>query len=174
MSTTTQLHKVVHKKQPSSVPHTCDPRQAQCGDKHQHKMLPLLTRRHIAMMGLLYKIANGQAHQEFHAIFPAASPPLRSSSRIRTHHSKQLLDRCSGGHQAIMARSVFGLVRLWNILPQKVVDAPTVSQFQSQLSKCAMHLCKCDVDEWFACFSPGGATSLDQSGVLQFWYANDF
>ena len=55
------------------------------------------------------------------------------SSEIR--HTRQLHDPIDASSPAIMSRSVFGMIYTYNLLPQYVVDRPTVSEFQGLLQK---------------------------------------
>ncbi len=51
-------------------------------------------------------------------------------------------------------RSIFGLVKIWNILPSEIVEAKTVSDFQSALTDIARKACNADVDGWSRICSP--------------------
>ena len=106
---------------------------------------PLRCRRDVAMLGLIHKIVLGLAHPTFSILFPFADLPAHViNTRLRARrHNKQILDRCDGSHSAIMHRSLFGLVNVYNLLPQAAVDCTDVSSFQRflNLSNCAQHVC---------------------------------
>ena len=59
----------------------------------------LSSRRAIAMLGLLYKIAHGTAHPQFRVIIPRAEPPReqRWTTTLALRHDKQLLSVSRSG-----------------------------------------------------------------------------
>ena len=121
-------------------------------------LAPLCLRRDIAMLGLLHKCSIGDAAPSLCSLFPPA--PLdqnqsRYSTRLATRrHDRQLLERCQGQHLDIMARSIFGLSRIYNLLPQAVVDSSGVTIFQSQITNLAREACREGGTNWCNCFSP--------------------
>ena len=63
--------------------------------------------------------------------------------------------------------SLFGLVRVWNLLPQSFVDAKTVSQFQRLLNRTLQVAAVRDVHEWERLFSPHpGSTEMVRMAFL--------
>jgi hypothetical protein len=103
----------------------------------EHSLAPLGMRRDIAMLGLLHKVALGSAPQPILDLF--RSTPLNSfsvgltSSRLR--HNMQIHDPVEFNHPGIIKRSVFGLIRVYNDLPQYVVSAKTAKVLQRRLQK---------------------------------------
>ena len=123
----------------------------------EYNLAPLGLRRDIAMLGLIFKSVEGNAHPNLIALFPPAGPEARSEHRTRLarrRHSRQLHDRCDGQHQELMNRSIFGLVKVFNLLPQEVVDAPSVGVFQSRLTERARSLCRAGHPGWALHLSP--------------------
>lgn len=118
-------------------------------------LAPLQLRRDIAMLGLLHKVVLGQAHSGFSSLFPPCpSDPPRYFTRLQARkHSRQLLDRCDGRQPGYLGRSLFGLVRVYNSLPQEAVEKSSVSSFQTFLTKIAKSKCENDSDNWEHVFS---------------------
>ena len=79
----------------------------------------------------------------------------RFGSLRQNEHSKQLYCHSLEVHGQYMLhrRSIFGMVPIYNRLPQSVVDCPSVSAFQSQLTKMATEKCKNDDQTWRSLFS---------------------
>ena len=61
-------------------------------------------------------------------MFLAAPPvPTAYATRKAMHtHTWQLVDNCNGSHKVIFSRSLFGMVKVYNFLPQYCVDAASV------------------------------------------------
>ena len=49
---------------------------------------------------------------------------------------------------------MFGLVRVYNYLPQNVVDTTSVTSFQAALTKLAREACEKGSDDWATLLSP--------------------
>ena len=81
----------------------------------EHNLLPLSARRDIAMLGLLFRCAHGDAHPELLELFPRNycrhGFPTRSEEN---RHSHQIAEPPGGTHHEFVRRSIFGLVRVWN------------------------------------------------------------
>ena len=119
-------------------------------------LAPLALRRDIAMLGLIHKCTLGIAHVSLQALFPSEPfqhQQLFPTRLARRRHSRQLLERCDGRHLEILNRSIFGLVRIYNLLEQRIVDAPTVRCFQKRLTKLAHVRSQTDLS-WPIMFSP--------------------
>ena len=120
-------------------------------------MVPLCMRRDIGMLGVLYKCAHGLAHSDLLKLFP-----LQSDVPVHTHHTRtmtqkhglQLLLRNHGDHRIVFHRSLFGLVKVWNALPNFVVSMHSVKNFQSELMSMARDACRLGTDNWQHIFTP--------------------
>ena len=53
-----------------------------------------------------------------------------------------------------MERSIFGIVRIWNRLPQRLVEAPTVKDFQTALTDLVRSRCALELAQWELTLSP--------------------
>ena len=115
-----------------------------------HNLAPLCLRRDIDSLGCLHQIVLGLAHPEFGILFPAAPPPANAhATRLaQSLHSCQLLDRCDGSHSQQLARSLFGLVRIYSLLPQYVVNSPSVNVFQTHATEMARARCRALAPRW--------------------------
>ena len=93
-------------------------------------------RRDVAMLGLLHKCALGEAHPWLLEHFPttARGTTAHNTRHSRRRHSRQLHERCTGNFLEVTRRSLFGLVRVYNFLPEAAVSAKTVKEFQSKFA----------------------------------------
>jgi hypothetical protein len=102
-----------------------------------HSLAPLGMRRDIAMLGLLHKIALGSVPQPILDLFKSTPQNLFSvgftSSRVR--HNMQIHNPVEFNHPGIIKRSVFGLIRVYNDLPQYVASANSAKVLQKRLQK---------------------------------------
>ena len=101
-----------------------------------YNLAPLCARRDLAMLGLIHRAVLGQGPPLFRKYFRLSSDvPMRVTRASLSRHSKQLVDICSGDCLEILRRSAFGLVRIYNELPAKAVDASSVKVFQRTLQE---------------------------------------
>ena len=63
-------------------------------------------------------------------------------------------ERRDGTHGAMMSRSVFALVRVYNLLPADVVAAKSVKQFQKLLTNNAKSDCVNSKNNWSTKYNP--------------------
>jgi len=119
-------------------------------------LAPLQLRRDIAMLGLLFKAATGQAHPTLCAIFPKAvlPPPYYATRAASNRHGLQLFSRCDGSHTSRLGRSIFGLIEVFNALPPSLMEAGNVSQFQANLQRLARQRCEAGDPHWPSILSP--------------------
>ena len=87
-------------------------------------LAPLDTRRDIAMLGLLHKVASGAAHPQLVNILPRAPVVTRTlwTSTFGARHNRQLHEHFQFRSTDAIRRSAFGYVFVFNALPQVVVD----------------------------------------------------
>ena len=117
-------------------------------------LAPLQLRRDIGMLGALWKVAHGKSHKLLREMFPLCEfrPILPNTRGIARRHALRFVDRCDGTQLEQFSRSLFGLVRVWNDLPENLVNISSTA-FQSALSKCARNACKDAADEWPTMYS---------------------
>ena len=101
------------------------------------------------MLGLIYRVTHGIAHPKLQELFPRMHRTSRYDTRLGTNrHNMQLVETRPGTHHKLLERSVFGLVRVWNRLPQATVDARGVTAFQKTLTHLVRTRCRFDYQDW--------------------------
>ena len=101
-------------------------------------LAPLSCRRHIAMLGLLHRVAWRRAPAALCDLF-ALKPPVEFYGQLRglsRRHQWQFLEPIQlvgSRYTDVFARSVFGLVTVWNMLPADLVSCSSVKTFQKRL-----------------------------------------
>jgi len=97
-------------------------------------LTPLGMRRDIAMLGILFKVAHGIGPLPIRKLFSLRLATLEQHGFLnRLRHTKQIMDPVAFNHPVMIKRSIFGLIRIWNALPQIAIDAKTVKIFQRYL-----------------------------------------
>ena len=119
----------------------------------RYNLAPLCSRRDMAMLGLLHRTVLGRGPPHFRQWFVRRETPVHTANTrlARRRHDKQLHDPLTGSHSTFLARSAFGLVKVYNSLPQQVVDAPSVKLFQRALQDKLKELAAGDAPNW-ECF----------------------
>ena len=120
-------------------------------------MHPLVLRRDVAMLGVLYKCGHQIAHPDLLELFPRVSSARiaqTSTRRFQSQHSRQLLLRHHGDQRMEFHRSIFGLVKIWNVLPSAIVESEDIPAFQRALTDIARKACESDCPGWSRVFSP--------------------
>ena len=69
-------------------------------------------------------------------------------------HNKQLHDWLGSDHTELLRRSPLGLARVYNKLPQDVVDADSVSNFQEKLQELVKQAAERREENWELLHSP--------------------
>ena len=119
-------------------------------------LAPLSLRRDVGMLGLIFKCTKNEAHPKLVDLFqPAVRPShARGTRAASARHDKQIEDLASNCHLDVVRRSVLGLIKVYNLLPQQVVDSKNVKIFQSELTKLSRKLCRNGSGYWQCRFSP--------------------
>ena len=123
-----------------------------------YNLAPLCLRRDVAMVGLLYKCAYGRAHGDLQKLWPLKTVEDHSHAYETRYqdlrHDRQLRERMYAPRSDQMKNSVFGLVKIFNVLDQKCVDEKNVSLFQRALIEKARSACRSESAGWRTMFSP--------------------
>ena len=117
---------------------------------------PLQLRRDIAMLGFLHKRVLGLAHEHFSELFPFAAGVVSNYAERFPKHNKQLKS-FSGNfefREMLWRRSVFGLVQIYNKLPQSFIDSHSVHDFQVCLTEFARTRCTENLPDWIYTYDP--------------------
>ena len=122
----------------------------------EHCLAPLAMRREIGLLGLLHKVALGSAPAPIKQLFDKKPWTLNSFGFKADvcRHDRQLHDPIEPGHSPVIRRSIFGMVRIYNALPQSVVALTTVKSFQRALQRRAREAASDAVREWQLMYSP--------------------
>ena len=126
------------------------------------RLAPLPSRRDMAMLGALHKVTLGLAPPQLAAFFPRAAGRTTSFDRQRLRHwrllhDKQLHSECAIDSTDIMRRSLFGLVHLYNRLPQRTVGQLSIKSFQRSLQEALKVYASAPTapDDWQRLYSVG-------------------
>ena len=125
------------------------------------RLAPLSSRRDISMLGVLHKVVLGKAPKPLAALFPVVGvvhEPLAVFQRLRhwrPRHTRQLHTDVNYGSNDVMQRSLFGLVHLYNRLPQTAVDSSSARAFQGKLQAALKKFADSRADNWQELFSTG-------------------
>ena len=118
-----------------------------------HNILPLSTRRDIAMLGLLHKRVLGTAPPPFIKLFPMRTINWGRVTRATlSRHSKQFEEPRL--HTNMQRNSLLGLTRVYNRLNVYSVSAPDVTTFQTGLTEEVKVALRGGHPTWHLIFSP--------------------
>ena len=117
-------------------------------------LAPLATRRDIAMLGLIHRTVLGLGPRQFQKWFQLDPIPPRFSRRLGRNYSKRLVERSDLVRLDIGCRSIFGLIRIYNLLPDFVVHMNSVHDFQSALTGLLKEYVGLNFRDWALLYSP--------------------
>ncbi|CAE8584050.1 unnamed protein product [Polarella glacialis] len=116
----------------------------------EFNLAPLSSRRDFAMLGLLHKIQLGLAPSALTKLFPRQTQPIYAYAQgpVQSRHDRRFLCPVHTRSPPYLQRSVFGLTRVYNELPQHIVDSSSVKFFQRELqNKMKRHITELP-DRW--------------------------
>ena len=113
-------------------------------------------RRDIAMLGILFKVSRGIAPSPIQSMFSLRPSNLDAYGFAsgRSRHSRQIMDPVCPSHGVCIKRSIFGLIRVFNLLPQTTVDAISPKAFQRRLQFSAKQAAELCTPEWECMYRP--------------------
>ena len=115
------------------------------------------------MLGLVHRTVLGVGPPQFrHWFFQVATSGSRLTRRASGLHDKQLYDYLSGEHSELLRRSALGLPRVYNSLPQHVVNCKSVRLFQKALQGLVKRAAKGGEDGWQTKYSTRETKVLTQ------------
>ena len=118
-------------------------------------LAPLQTRRDMAMLGAIHRTVLGEGPPHFQRWFVRV-PRKDHGHNTRAQeklHSKQLFDFLEQRDTELLRRSVLGLVRVYNRLPQEAVDKPSVKAFQRWLQDFVRGKAALKKRDWVNCLN---------------------
>ena len=106
-------------------------------------LAPLALRRKNAILGLLHRCARNEAPKQLCTLFPRVDATIRANNTRFSFKPNAILlmDRTAGMNSTLLNRSIFGMVRYYNRLPESVKSTKLVSTFQGKIQEAAMGLC---------------------------------
>ena len=107
---------------------------------------------HRAVLGLCPESLGPEQIRKFFVI-DAVANHLDGRSALR-RHDKQLATYRNGKFLETTAKSIFGLIDVYNLLPQWIVDASDVHTFQAKLQDMLKELLRCKRADWDIHFPP--------------------
>ena len=118
-----------------------------------YNFAPLDVRRNIGILGLLHKRVLGLSHPIFQELLPFFGDVF--GYQIEGRHGRQLYGQFLevSFQYDIFQRSIFAMCSVYNNLSQDVVDEPTVSLFQSRLTRILKDECMKGNPQWRNKFS---------------------
>ena len=99
-----------------------------------HRLIPLSSRRDVAMLGVIHRSGLGRGPPSVSVFFPPGRIPERRT-RVTRCHSKPVADFTEFLPQDYIARSALGYAPVYNLLPERIVQATCVKQFQCLLQR---------------------------------------
>ena len=124
---------------------------------------PPTLRRNIAILGMIHKKVLGKCHPSFDGLLPPKSTVEegRHSKQIYAHWSEVTENR------VLFNRSIFGMVDIYNNLPQSYVELGTVSAFQSKLTSIAKSRCEHLDADWRSSFCRRGGPECNGGTLVE-------
>jgi hypothetical protein len=117
-----------------------------------YNFAPSQLRRNIAALGLLHKRVLGKCHLVFETLLPWFSQRFPDETILG--HNKKLYGHWGeiSNHNALFYRSIFAMTDVYNTLPQNVVDASNLKDFQHLLTHIARTSCQLEDAAWPSSF----------------------
>ena len=121
-------------------------------------LAPLHTRRDMAMLAVIHRAALRKGPPAFHAFIRHSAQENRASDRLSIGRVSRILVeyRNCGNRLEIMRRSLFGLISVYNLLPESVIIYSTVQEFQRALQDFVKDCVTKRGTHWFRMLSPRG------------------
>ena len=136
----------------------------------KYRLAPLKLRRDIGMLGVIQRSVIGEGPHQFNKFFVRKAAPSRPHGREAVRrHDKQLETHRNGRFLDIMSKSVLGLVDIYNLVPQFIVNATTVSEFQKRLQILTMELAETGTPGWQDLYSPRNTIWNHKLREMQDW-----
>lgn len=117
-------------------------------------LAPLEIRRDISMLGLIHRTMLNQGPPQFQKFFKRRSHEHTFRWNLRTRRNNGLHYPRSFSNLGIFKRSAHGLVAIYNMLPNYIVEAQNVKKFQSSLQQFVMWSAMSEFPEWRNMLSP--------------------
>ena len=120
----------------------------------EYKLAPLSSRRGMAILAIIHRSVLGLGPGQFGKYFVANTSGRGSMRLNERRHNKQLISLRIGKYLDMFKNSLCGAIDIYNMLPQYVVEAGTVSIFQHRLQELLKTQIECTTCEWEFLYSP--------------------
>ena len=118
-------------------------------------LAPLAARRDIAMLGLIHRTVLGEGPPHFSQWFRIESEQqLRRSERQARNTVDPLKSLPVGRSLGLIKRNAFGLIPVYNLLPNDIVRRDSVQEFQRVLTNLMKDVASSNNPNWPVLFSP--------------------
>ena len=114
------------------------------------KLLPLRQRRQIAALGIIQRAV---LRKEPHQFWNWFIPDTVSWSTHYTRHTRILKEIVHHQSPAYFKRSLLGMIKIYNWLPQRIVDIANVKDFQHELQNLVLYHISSN-SNWLDLFNP--------------------
>ena len=100
-------------------------------------LAPFCARRDMAMLGVIHRCVLGKGPGQIREFLKLKDGSLHPSGRSTIRrHDKQIRSFRRGKFFETTAKSILGLVDIYNMLPQRMVDEVSVQNFQKKYKDC--------------------------------------
>ena len=128
---------------------------------HDFHLAPPSCRRDMAMLAVIHRSVFEKGPEQVRKFFALVEEQNRSTGRnAMRRHRMQLQTYRKGKFLEVTGRSIRGLIDIYNMLPQELVDIEDVGAFQSRLQAILKKLAATNAPNWETLFSPRHALHL--------------
>ena len=113
----------------------------------------MLNANHIGMLRCIHKAVLQQGFLALWQFFRKTMRPSAASMRRGLRHRFQIME-WPGCNMEIMRRSALGIIKVYNFLPQEVVDKANAKSFQSALTQMLRDRADGGNEQWRLFLSP--------------------
>ena len=103
----------------------------------------------MAMLAVIHRAVLRQGPRHFHRFFQFKMEMPRF---VRHWHSRQIIDPCEQLQPDYFKRSIFGLIGIYNALPEFIIACESVKEFQHRLQLILKYLACCNFVYWSSVF----------------------
>ncbi len=117
-------------------------------------LAPLQVRRDIAILGIIHRASLQQGPPQLWKFFRRSGDAESGRTRRELRHNRQVAEWPSSRNLDVMRRSALGSIRVYNLLPQDIVDQPSVKEFQRALTNLVQGRVVARDSRWKVVLSP--------------------
>ena len=132
-------------------------------------LAPLSLRRDMAALGVIHRTVLGLGPQHFKQWFYFDTMERRHSTRLGRRHGRQLADPYWQYGREYLNRSLVGYVSVYNLLPERIVSATKVKDFQTLLQDMVKDVAASGDTSWRTLYSTRHARTSNAMRWLADW-----